>query len=216
VRINSNENQDLIKALEVQKVYPNGFKALQDLSFGVEKGQIFCLLGPNGAGKTTAFEIMTAGIAKTEGLVQLNGYDLSRDIPEIFYETGVCSQSNTLWDYLTVEQHLRVYAKMKGMKENETTEAIQYLLKALQLEEHAHKGAEELSGGNKRKLCVALCMIGAPKLLFLDEPSTGMDPVARRYLWTLIKEIMKSNKGAMVLTTHYMQEAELVADKLGM
>ena len=205
----------MIKALEVQKVYPNGFKALHDLSFGVEKGQVFCLLGPNGAGKTTSFEIITGGIPKSEGQVQLNGHELSRDTPEIFYETGICSQSNTLWDSLTVEQHLKIYAKMKGMNETDTAEAIQFLLRELQLEEYIHREADKLSGGNKRKLCVALAMIGGPKLLFLDEPSTGMDPVARKYLWTLIKEVMKSTNGAMVLTTHYMQEAELVADKLG-
>jgi len=214
-RINSPENQDLIKAFEVQKVYPNGYKALHDLSFGVEKGQIFCLLGPNGAGKTTAFEIITATIPKTTGLIQLDGQNLVKEIPQVFYETGICSQSNTLWDYLTVEQHLRTAAKIKGMTEQETQEAIDYLLRVLKLEEYRHRGTEKLSGGNKRKLCVAMSMIGAPKLLFLDEPSTGMDPVARRYLWDLIRQVMKQKQGAMVLTTHYMQEAELVGDKLG-
>lgn len=209
------ENQDLIKAIEVQKVYPNGYKALHDLSFGVEKGQIFCLLGPNGAGKTTAFEIITATIPKTTGTIQLDGQNLAGEMPQIFSESGICSQSNTIWDYITVEQHLRVAAKVKGMTEGETQEAIDYLLRTLKLEEYRHRGAEKLSGGNKRKLCVAMSMIGAPKLLFLDEPSTGMDPVARKYLWDLIRQVMKQRQGAMVLTTHYMQEAELVGDKLG-
>jgi len=213
-RMNAQDNRDPIKAIEVQKVYPNGFKALHDLSFGVEEGQVFCLLGPNGAGKTTAFEIMTASIPKTAGDVFLQNQPLTRD-SSAFYETGICSQSNTLWDYVTVEQHLKVYARFKGISGEESQQVIQYLLKALQLEEHAQKGSEKLSGGNKRKLCVAMAMIAAPKLLFLDEPSTGMDPIARRYLWGLIKEIMKRRQGAMVLTTHYMQEAELVGDKLG-
>jgi len=214
-RLKAQENQDLIKAIEVQKVYPNGYKALHDLSFGVEKGQIFCLLGPNGAGKTTAFEIITATIPKTTGTIQLDGQNLAGEMPQIFSESGICSQSNTIWDYITVEQHLRVAAKVKGMTEGETQEAIDYLLRTLKLEEYRHRGAEKLSGGNKRKLCVAMSMIGAPKLLFLDEPSTGMDPVARKYLWDLIRQVMKQRQGAMVLTTHYMQEAELVGDKLG-
>jgi len=213
-RIKAQDNRDPIKAIEVQKVYPNGFKALDDLTFGVEEGQVFCLLGPNGAGKTTAFEIMTAVIPKTAGCVFLQNQALTRN-SSAFYETGICSQSNTLWDYVTVEQHLKVYARFKGISGEETQQVIPYLLKALQLEEHAQKGSEKLSGGNKRKLCVAMAMIAAPKLLFLDEPSTGMDPIARRYLWGLIKEIMKRRQGAMVLTTHYMQEAELVGDKLG-
>jgi len=213
-RVKSQDNKNLIKAVEVQKVYPNGFKALSDLTFGVESGQIFCLLGPNGAGKTTAFEILTAAIPKTAGDVFLKNQALSRNL-DAFYETGICSQSNTLWDYVSVEQHLEIYARFKGLRGAEIHQAISYLLKALQLEEHAQKGSEQLSGGNKRKLCVAMSMIGAPKLLFLDEPSTGMDPVARRYLWDLIRQVMKQRQGAMVLTTHYMQEAELVGDKLG-
>jgi len=213
-RLKSKDNNDPIKAVQVQKVYPNGFKALSDLTFGVESGQIFCLLGPNGAGKTTAFEILTAAIPNTAGNVFLNNQPLSRNL-DAFYETGICSQSNTLWDYVSVEQHLYIYARFKGLKGPEITQAINYILKALQLEEHAHKGSEQLSGGNKRKLCVAMSMIGAPKLLFLDEPSTGMDPIARRHLWDLIKQVMKQKQGAMVLTTHYMQEAELIGDKLG-
>lgn len=201
--------------MNVKKVYANGFKALEDLSFGVEKGQIFCLLGPNGAGKTTAFGIMTTMIPKTEGLVQMDGLNISRDAADIFYQTGICSQLNTVWDYITVEQHLRIYACLKGMKGLEVDQIIQYLLKALQLEEYTQRAADKLSEGNKRKLCVAICLIGAPKFVFLDEPSTGMDPIARKHLWSLIKDIMKRKEGAMILTTHHMQEAELVGDKLG-
>lgn len=173
------------------------------------------MLGPNGAGKTTAFEIITAILPKTSGTVHLDGQPLSRDIPKIFYQTGICSQSNTLWDYLTVEQHLRIYGKIKGMKGVEINETIEYLINALQLDEYVYTGVDKLSGGNKRKLCVAISMMGAPKLLFLDEPSTGMDPVARSRLWGLIKDIMAVKQGSMVLTTHYMQEAELIGDKLG-
>ena len=200
----------------MEKIYPNGFKAIHDLTFGVEEGQIFCLLGPNGVGKTTAFEILTSQLPKTRGEIKFRQKILSRENFDIFYQTGVCAQSNTLWDSLTVKQHLRVYARIKGVKNEEIDPMIEYLLTSLQLTEYAHRSANKLSGGNKRKLCVAICMIGTPSLMFLDEPSTGMDPVARKNLWNLIKEVMKTRKAAMVLTTHYMQEAELIGDKLGM
>lgn len=200
----------------MQKIYPNGFKALDDLTFGVERGQIFCLLGPNGAGKTTAFEILTSKIPKTSGTVKLEGKELSRELYDVFNETGICPQSNTLWESLTVEEHLRIYGHIKGLSQNEADEAIEYLLEAIGLVEYRDRPAENLSGGNKRKLCVGISMIGAPKLMFMDEPSTGMDPLARNKLWNLIKNVMKGKRGTMVLTTHYMQEAELVGNKLGM
>ena len=176
---------------------------------------MFCLLGPNGAGKTTSFEMVTAMIPKSVGDIRLKGQELLRKNHEMFYDIGICPQVNPLWESLTVTQHLRIYAKMKGLRGDEIDEAIKFLLRTLQLEEYAHRDSDKLSGGNKRKLCVANCMIGAPSLIFLDEPSTGMDPVARSYLWTLIKDMMKAKKASMVLTTHYMQEAELVGDKLG-
>jgi len=215
-RVSAEENEDPIKAIDVQKIYPNGFKALDDLTFGVERGQIFCLLGPNGAGKTTAFEILTSKIPKTSGTVKLEGKELSRELYAVFNETGICPQSNTLWESLTIEEHLRIYAHIKGLSNTETEEAINYLLEAIGLVEYRDRPAEKLSGGNKRKLCVGISIIGAPKLMFMDEPSTGMDPLARNKLWNLIKNVMKGKRGTMVLTTHYMQEAELVGNKLGM
>ena len=182
----------------MEKIYPNGFKAVHDLSFGVEEGQVFCLLGPNGAGKTTSFEMVTAMIPKSGGDIRLKGQELSRKNHEVFYDIGIYPQVNPLWESLTVTQHLRIYAKMKGLRGNEIDEAINFLLRTLQLEEYAHRDSDKLSGGNKRKLCVANCMIGAPGLIFLDEPSTGMDPVARSFLWTLIKNVMKAKKASMV------------------
>ncbi len=213
-RLISRKNNDIIKVLELEKMYSNGYKALDNLSFGVEPGQIFCLLGTNGAGKTTCFEILTNHLPKTSGTVKIQGQSL-----EGFYkkpnQIGVCAQTNTLWKTLTLQQHLTIYAKIRGLKGREVEQVIQYLLDALQLEAYSQQKISELSQGTQRKLCVALSVIGAPKILFLDEPSTGVDPVGRNQIWELVKAVSKANQGAIILTTHYMQEAELIGDKLG-
>lgn len=204
-----------MKVIDLVKVYPNGFKAVADSSFGVETGQIFCLLGPNGAGKSTTFNILTSNIPKSSGAVKLLGHDIESRNYDVMNEVGICPQVNPFWDDLTVTEHLKIYALLKGMSEASMGEIMNYLLDGLHLAEHKDKKSSQLSGGNKRKLAVALSLIGGPTLQFLDEPSTGMDPVARKFLWNLLNQNMQGRKGAMVLTTHYMQEAESIADKIG-
>jgi len=198
----------------MQKTYQNGCRAIENLDFGVEKGQIFCLLGINGAGKTTCFEILTNNIPATSGTMEIEGWDV-KTFFENSNQVGVCCQINTLWKSLTVQQHLRIYARIKGLKKQEADQVIQYLLDALQLETYCERKIDELSMGTQRKICVALSVIGAPRLLFLDEPSTGIDPVGRNQIWDLVKAVVRAKQGAVILTTHYLQEAELVGDKLG-
>jgi len=213
-RLISRKNSDIIKVLELEKTYSNGYKAIDNLSFGVEQGQILCLLGVNGAGKTTCFEILTNHLPKTSGTVKIQG----QQIPDFYKNSnqiGVCAQTNTLWKSLTLQQHLWIYAKIRGFKGQEAEQVIQYLLDALQLESYSQQKIAELSQGTQRKLCVALSVITAPKILFLDEPSTGVDPVGRAQIWELVNKVSKAKQCAIVLTTHYMQEAELIGDKLG-
>ena len=216
-RLISRNNKDVIKVMDLQKTYSNGCKALENLNFGVEEGQTFCLLGTNGAGKTTCFEILTNRISKTSGDIEIEGKNL-----EDFYKQdsdskkiGVCSQNNTLWKNLTIYQHLKIYSKIHGLAREDAEEIIQYLLDALQFEAYSEQKISELSMGIQRKLCVALAVIGGPEILLLDEPSTGIDPVGRNQIWQLIKTVVGAKKAATILTTHYMQEAELVGDKLG-
>ena len=196
-------------------MYPNGFQALQEASFGVEQGQIFAFLGPNGAGKSTTFNILTAVIPRTTGSVKLLGHEMKQGVYEVFDNVGVCPQTNPIWPELTTVDHMKVYAKMKGINDKDAPEIINYFLDALLLRKFASTKAGSLSGGNKRKLCVAMCLMGAPKIQFLDEPTTGVDPVARKYIWNTLKNGMKGRNGSMILTTHYMQEAESIAGKLG-
>ena len=135
-RLAAPSNNDTIKALNVQKIYSNGLKALDNLTFGAQKGHVFCLLGPNGAGKSTAFETLTGKIQRTSGDIQLNGKSLSSkySFTELFEQAGMCLQTNTLWDIFTVEQHLKIYARLKDINKQETKQIIDFLLQSLYME----------------------------------------------------------------------------------
>jgi len=212
-RINAEINQDLIKFVDVEKAYMNGCHAVEKLSFGIESGQIFCLIGPNGAGKTTTFDILTQKIRASSGQVYIQGQEL--DKVKKGFTFGLCLQSDTLWTSLTVRQHLRIYSLMKGLKKKETLEAIEYLINKLGLKEHAEKRVKNLSSGTKRKLSVALALIGGPEIIILDEATTGVDPVGRNQIWELLKLLSEKRKTTVFISTHYMEDAELVADRLG-
>ena len=216
-RVANSSIVDAIQAVGVKKTYSNGLKVLDNLTFGAEKNQTFCLIGPNSAGKSTAFGILTSQIKRTDGDIYLNGRSMSHYFSFVnkFDQAGICMQTNTLWDSLTVEQHLKVYAKLKGLSKQDSQEIISFLLRSLYMDGDANKQVQQLSGGTKRKLCVAIALIATPELVFLDEATTAMDPMARRQVWNLLKAIMKTTQGTTIMTTHYMEEAELVADKIG-
>ena len=197
------------------KTYPNtGSEALKDLTFGAETAKIFCLLGPNGAGKTTTLNIIGNTIPLTSGSVQINNQELF-GIPDPDYAPGICLQSDMLWDFLTVEQHLKIYALFKGIFREDVGKNVEELIHILGLESFRNRQVEHLSGGTKRKLSVALAVIGAPKLIILDEPTTGVDPLGRNQIWTLLKNLAQKRRSTVLISTHYMEDAELVADKLG-
>jgi len=209
------QNPDPIKVTNLSKVYDNGYQAVKEVTFGVAPGQIFGLLGPNGAGKSSTFNILTAANGKSTGSVQLLGQEVNKNMPEVFENVGICPQFNALWDFLTVKEHLTLFGNLKGLSGSELEQVVDYYLDVLQLREHANKRAEQLSGGNKRKLSVANAFIGTAHLLFLDEPSTGVDPLARRFLWNSIQQVLKMRQASVVLTTHSMYEAESLSHKIG-
>jgi len=210
-----NAPEDPIRALDLSKVYDSGFTAVKGVTFGVPQGQIFGLLGPNGAGKSTTFNILTAATVKSGGSVQLLKQEVNRNMPEVYENVGICPQFNALWDFLTVKEHLTLFGNLKGLRGHNLDSVINYYLDVLQLRDHAHKRAESLSGGNKRKLSVANAFIGSAYLLFLDEPSTGVDPLARRFLWNSIQQVLSLRQASVVLTTHSMYEAESLSHKIG-
>jgi len=214
-RVRHSQNEDLTKTIELGKVYANGFQALREISFGVEKRQIFGLLGPNGAGKSTTFNILTGLITRSSGQVFFNGQTLEALTPEIFQNTGICPQFNALWDDLSLVEHLEIVGKVKGLDEFSIHDAIAYYSKILRMEEHLDKKANQLSGGTKRKLCVANMLIAAPTVQFLDEPSTGLDPLSKRALYDTITQNLQDRNASIILTTHSMSEAESLCSKIG-
>jgi len=214
MRLLDPRNQDAVKVIQGYRFYPDGWRALWDLNFGVEQGQIFCLLGPNEAGKTSTFDIITRQTAITYGKVCIYGQELKKGV-EPTYNTGFCLQTDVLWDDLTVEQHFRLYSSFKGLDVQRTNENIEYVSEALGMKKYLGKQVKTLSGGSKRKLSVGLAIIGGPEIIVLDEPTTGVDAIGRSQIWKLLKTLAEKKKSTVLISTHYMEDAELVADKLG-
>jgi ABC-type multidrug transport system, ATPase component len=214
-RVAAENNLDPIRVLGLEKAYENGFQAVRGISFGVEKKQIFGLLGPNGAGKSTTFNILTALIPRTKGSVKLLQTEIDQNLYEIFKEVGICPQFDCLWESLTVREHLEIFGSMKGLHGQDLQENIDYFITTMQLSDHINKKSKILSGGNKRKLCVTNALIGSPSLQFFDEPSTGLDPVARRYLYDTLVANLNNREATIILTTHSLTEAELLCHKIG-
>jgi len=184
----------------------NEFLAVDDVSFKVYENEIFAILGHNGAGKTTLINIMVGLLKATEGDVYFDGRSISKDTNTIRKDFGVCAQTNIIYEELNVEDHIKFYAGLKGVKVN-----VDEVLTELDLLQQKHLKASKLSGGQKRKLCIGMATIGNPKYVFLDEPTTGLDPLSRRKIWELLQ---KKREGKVIfLTTHYMDEADILADR---
>jgi len=182
------------------------FLAVNHVSFKVYKDEIFAILGHNGAGKTTLLQIMIGLINASGGNVYFDGNDISKNTTAIRRDFGVCPQTNILFDELTVEDHIKIFSMIKN-----TEVDVDELLKEVDLEQKKNDKVLSLSGGQKRKLCVAIAIIGDPKYIFLDEPTTGLDPLSRRKIWDLLT--MKRSGRTIFLTTHYMDEADILADR---
>ncbi|GMI20925.1 hypothetical protein TeGR_g12 [Tetraparma gracilis] len=203
----------------LRKVYPasTGPKvAVQNLSFGIPTGECFGFLGINGAGKTTTLSILSGEFPPTAGDAWIAGFDIQGDQSLIRRKIGYCPQFDALLELLTVEEHLDLYSRIKGVAVAKQAQVVQKIMKEMDLLDFANKAAGSLSGGNKRKLSVAIAMIGGPSIVFLDEPSTGMDPVARRFMWDVISNMStKEGRCSVILTTHSMEEAEALCSRIG-
>ena len=192
----------IITVDQLVKTY-DGKNVVDGVSFEVKKGEIFGILGPNGAGKTTTLEMLEALRPIDGGTATIDGIDVAEE-PII----GIQLQSTTFYDKLTLREQLKMFASLYG----QTVDA-DALLAKVQLTDKAKSYVEQLSGGQKQRFAIASTLVNNPTVLFLDEPTTGLDPQARRNLWDLIKEI-RDEGITIVLTTHYMDEAELLCDRL--
>ena len=198
----------------VRFVYPGGIEASKDIDLTLHRGELFCLLGPNGAGKTTLIRQITTQLRPTAGHIFICGLDAHRHPAETKRRLGVIPQSVGLFEGLTVEEHLAYFAPLKELSRAEITSEVERVLGECGLSDLRGRVVRALSGGEKRRVLVALALLGKPEVLVLDEPSVGLDPVARRELWRTI-ERQKTEGRTTLLTTHYMDEAERLADRLG-
>ncbi|XP_024158019.1 ABC transporter A family member 2 [Rosa chinensis] len=191
------------------------YHALKGLWVNFSKNQLFCLLGPNGAGKTTTINCLTGITPVTGGdaLIYRNSVRSSVGMAKIRQIIGVCPQFDILWDALSGQEHLHLFASIKGLSPASIKVVAQKSLVEVRLTEAAKIRAGSYSGGMKRRLSVAIALIGDPKLVILDEPTTGMDPITRRHVWDIIEDAKKGR--AIVLTTHSMEEADILGDRIG-
>lgn len=204
----------------LRKIYPgrdgNPEKvAVNGLSLALPSGECFGMLGPNGAGKTTFISMMIGITRPTSGTAYVQGLDIRTDMDRIYTSMGVCPQEDLLWETLTGREHLLFYGRLKNLKGPALTQAVEESLKSVNLFHGgvADKQAGKYSGGMKRRLSVAISLIGNPKVVYMDEPSTGLDPASRNNLWNVVKRAKQGR--AIILTTHSMEEAEALCDRLG-
>lgn len=208
-----------LRVEKLRKVFPpkhagkRPVVAAQEVTFTVESGEIFGLLGANGAGKTTTLSMLTRHLVPTSGDAFITAHSILSEFSAGATHLGVVTQNNSLWDRLSVEAHLKLFARLRGVPEDLVHSVVDGTIDQLELTPHRKKLSMRLSGGMKRKLCVAIALIGDPEVVLLDEPSAGLDPVSRRNLWSVILRTMSHR--AVILTTHSMDEAEVLCKRIG-
>lgn len=211
-------NNDMLKIENLTKVYKSRkmgrILAVDRLCLGVRPGECFGLLGVNGAGKTSTFKMLTGDECTTGGEAFISGHSILKELLRVQQSIGYCPQFDALFDDLTAREHLQLYTRLRGIPWKDQHRVVRWALEKLELSKYADKPAGTYSGGNKRKLSTAIALIGFPPLIFLDEPTTGMDPKARRFLWNLILDIIKTGR-SVVLTSHSMEECEALCTRLG-
>lgn len=200
--------QDIINVEDLVVVYPDGTKAVGDIAFSVEEGEFFGFLGPNGAGKSTTIKTLTTLLHKTSGRVSVAGYDLDRSPREIRRSIGVLSQDTTVDVDLTGRENLRFQGRLEQMRGNALKNRVEELLKLVQLDDVADREAGRYSSGMKKRLDLASALVHKPKLLFLDEPTVGLDPQSRTAIWDYLQMLNKEEGVTIFLTTQNMEEAD--------
>lgn len=203
-------------AIEVQDITKRfgEFTAVDRISFGVEYGEIFGLLGPNGAGKSTLIRMLTTLIEPTSGTALVNGYDIRRQPDSVRQSIGVIPQAMTSDLDLSAMENLLIFAKLYGVPRSKRKPMIDDLLKAVELSQWADKPVKFLSGGMRRRLEIARGLVHQPRVFFLDEPTTGLDPVSRVTVWEMLTRLKKERDLTVLLTTHYMDEADKLCDRI--
>jgi ABC-2 type transport system ATP-binding protein len=193
----------------------NGLTAVDKLDITVESGEIFGLLGPNGAGKTTTINMLCTILKPTGGSAKVNGYDIVKEAMQVRRSIGIVFQDPSIDDRLTGRENLFMHANLYGVPPSEQRDRINRILKLVELDDRADDLMRTYSGGMRRRLELGRGLIHYPKVLFLDEPTVGLDPQTRDHIWTYIKELKEAHDITVVLTTHYMDEADRLSDRIG-
>ena len=205
---------DIITVNNLVMVYSDGTKAVNDISFNVKEGEFFGFLGPNGAGKSTTIKILTTLLRKTSGSAIVAGHDLDKEPKEIRKLIGVQSQDTAVDGDLTGRENLILQGHFQQLPSAELKQRTKELLKLVELEDAADKRARNYSGGMKKRLDLATALVHRPRLLFLDEPTTGLDPQSRAAIWAYLEKLNKDEGTTIFLTTQYMEEADRLCRQL--
>ncbi|KAB7497430.1 ATP-binding cassette sub-family A member 3, partial [Armadillidium nasatum] len=204
---------DKLVLRDLCKSYTEGVFAVNKLNLGVPLGECFGLLGINGAGKTTTFKMLTGQLPVSSGDAYVNGYSVKSNIKKVQQEVGYCPQFDALLDQMTGRETLRMFARLRGVPESRIDESIKTIADQLLVTTHLDKQVGKYSGGNKRKISTGIALIGDPPLVLLDEPTSGMDPVARRHLWDALNSVRDTGR-CIILTSHSMEECEALCTRI--
>jgi ABC-2 type transport system ATP-binding protein len=205
---------DIISVENLVMIYADGTKAVSSISFNVKEGEFFGFLGPNGAGKSTTIKVLTTLLKKTSGLIDVAGYDLDVSPGQIRKVIGVLSQETIVDVDLTGRENLRLQGRLEQMRGSILENRVDELLRMVQLDDVADKAAGRYSGGMKKRLDLASALVHKPKLLFLDEPTTGLDPQSRAAIWAYLEKLNREEGITIFLTTQYLEEADRLCRQL--
>ena len=205
---------DIINVKNLVEVYSDGTKAVDDITFSVQEGEFFGFLGPNGAGKSTTIKILTTLLRKTSGTATIAGFDVDRQAADIRKVIGVQSQETTVDGDLTGRENIILQGHFHQMNTEEIKKRVDELVVLVGLEAAANRRARNYSGGMKKRLDLATALVHKPKMLFLDEPTTGLDPQSRSAIWSYLEKLNKEEKITIFLTTQYLEEADKLCKRL--
>ena len=206
-------NHNAIEVTKLKKQFGD-FVAVNEVSFTVHTGEVFGLLGPNGAGKTTLIRMMTTLTPPTSGTAEVGGHNVVTDADGVRHAIGVIPQALTSDPELTARENMMIHAKLYGLTSAQRTQLVPQLLESVGLSEFTDKLVGSFSGGMRRRLEIARGLVHSPKIMFLDEPTTGLDPVSRTAVWEMISKLKESASLTILLTTHYMDEADKLCDRI--
>ncbi len=208
------QKKDIIKVSNLTKKF-NDLTAVNNISFTIKVGEIFAFLGPNGAGKTTTIKMLTTVLQPTQGKITVNGFDPSMDKKGVRQSLGIVFQDPSLDDELTAKENMEFHAVLYRVPKEERKKRIKGLLEIVELWPRRNDLAKTFSGGMKRRLEIARGLLHHPRILFLDEPTLGLDPQTRNKIWQYIKNLNQKYQTTIFFTTHYMEEAEKMAKRIG-